>query len=1057
VADVFLSYSRRDGEFVRRLAAALQERGKDVWVDVEGIRDAEVFPEALRRAVEASDAFVFVLSPDSVGSSFCVEEVEHAASLNKRIVPLALRPVTDVEVPEGVRVRNWIPAGGEWDFETTVARVLKALDTDLEWEREHSRLTVRALEWEQAGRDSSFLLRGADLKAAERWLASSAGKDPGPTALEREYLLAARVRVRRTRTLMAAGSLAMLGAIGALRALLATPAAGVHVDSNSVAVIAPRTNSVIASVPVGVRPSELSIGGGALWVANLGDGTVSEIDLRTRRVIHTLATGTTAAATIAGATAGSGAIWTLDNNAHVRRVDLIDDSIRTANVRPTGYAAWVSGPDVTAAGVGGVWVITGHSSVARLNPNSGRRLDDIALGTYPTSLAVGDHAVWVSDGLEGTVSRIDLSSSAVTKTIPLSPGLTGIAVGAGGVWVTNTLDGTVTRIDPTTGRATNTIDVGQGPRGVAAGAGAVWVANSRAGTVSRIDPRLGQVVATIHVGQSPEDVSVVRGSVYVSVQAGGPTFATSSGALTLRIVAPIDPLQSTDPAVGPSDAVLGEQLAYLTCATLLNYPDRPAPEGTRLVPDVARAMPTLTNAGRTYTFMLRPGVRFSPPSGAAVTAQAFKRAIERGLNPKMGSYYGALVSDIVGARAYAAGRAATIVGVSARGLRLTIRLVAPAPDFLARISTDGFCAVPGDTPIDPKGVEGIPSAGPYYVARHVPGQSLLLARNPNYSGSRPRAVKQIAVTVGIDGNAALHDVLYGTADYTLTVPPGAIGSLSRYGPASDAARVGGQQYFEEPLLGYHYLAFNVHRPLFASAALRQAVNYALDRTALSSVDNAKDPVQGHRPAAQYLQPGMPGYQPAVIYPLGAPDLARGRRLARGPIRHGVIYGYTLPPGPQLAQIVQADLAAIGIDMQIKLFGKVSMFARLTRLGEPWDIALTGWGVDYPDPEDEVNTLFASSAIPPPNVPFGNGAQANFGGFSNPAFDRRMRAAALLMNGARYRTYGALANDLARYAAPVAAWSQPVSRNLFAARIGCQTYQPIYGFDLAMLCLRHAAR
>ena len=79
MADVFLSYSRRDGEFVHHLASSLQDRGKDVWVDVDGIRDGEVFPEALRRAIEASDAFVFVLSPDSVRSSFCEEEVEHAA------------------------------------------------------------------------------------------------------------------------------------------------------------------------------------------------------------------------------------------------------------------------------------------------------------------------------------------------------------------------------------------------------------------------------------------------------------------------------------------------------------------------------------------------------------------------------------------------------------------------------------------------------------------------------------------------------------------------------------------------------------------------------------------------------------------------------------------------------------------------------------------------------------------------------------------------------------------------------------------------------------------
>jgi TIR domain len=121
-------------------------------VDVEGIRDAEVFPQALRRAVESSDAFVFVISPDSVRSSFCGEEVEHAAALNKRIVPLSLRQVDDDEVPGEVRVRNWIPASDDGDFETTIDRLMTALDTDLAWDREHSRLTVRALEWEQSGR-----------------------------------------------------------------------------------------------------------------------------------------------------------------------------------------------------------------------------------------------------------------------------------------------------------------------------------------------------------------------------------------------------------------------------------------------------------------------------------------------------------------------------------------------------------------------------------------------------------------------------------------------------------------------------------------------------------------------------------------------------------------------------------------------------------------------------------------------------------------------------------------------------------------------------------------
>lgn len=203
MSDVFISYSRRDLDYVQRLARELDARGKEAWIDTDGIRDAEVFPAALRRAIESSDAFVFVISPDSVRSPFCEQEVEHAVELNKRVVPLALHEVPDEEIPEEIRVRNWIPATDDADFETSVERLVNALETDLEWEREHTRLTVRALEWEQAGRDRSFVLRGAELRSAEAWLAAGADKDRGPTALETEYLIAGRrAAARRQRGLV---------------------------------------------------------------------------------------------------------------------------------------------------------------------------------------------------------------------------------------------------------------------------------------------------------------------------------------------------------------------------------------------------------------------------------------------------------------------------------------------------------------------------------------------------------------------------------------------------------------------------------------------------------------------------------------------------------------------------------------------------------------------------------------------------------------------------------------------------------------------------------------
>ena len=75
-ADVFVSYSRRDAAFVQEFVSQLEARGKSVWIDTDGIEDGEVFPEAIREAIEFSDAFVFVITPQSVGSRHCQSEVD---------------------------------------------------------------------------------------------------------------------------------------------------------------------------------------------------------------------------------------------------------------------------------------------------------------------------------------------------------------------------------------------------------------------------------------------------------------------------------------------------------------------------------------------------------------------------------------------------------------------------------------------------------------------------------------------------------------------------------------------------------------------------------------------------------------------------------------------------------------------------------------------------------------------------------------------------------------------------------------------------------------------
>ena len=216
--DVFVSYSRGDSVFVSRLVESIKSRGKDVWVDTEGIADGEVFPEAIKRAIEQSDAFLFVITPASVASSYCENEVEYAREMQKRIVPVLRDPVKDGELPVEIRDRNWVPFTDDAQFDASLERLLRALDTDLQAAKAHTRWLVKALEWDTEDREGSLLLRGAELGSAEAWLAASPeGADPAPTALQREYLLASRTAAaRRQRTAMGASLAVALVSIGLL-------------------------------------------------------------------------------------------------------------------------------------------------------------------------------------------------------------------------------------------------------------------------------------------------------------------------------------------------------------------------------------------------------------------------------------------------------------------------------------------------------------------------------------------------------------------------------------------------------------------------------------------------------------------------------------------------------------------------------------------------------------------------------------------------------------------------------------------------------------------------
>jgi len=195
--EVFISYSRKDTDFVHRLDEVLKSRGRETWVDWEGIRPTEEFMQAIYAAIEGADTFVFVITPDSVASIPCGREIAHAAAHNKRMVPIVARDVKADTVPEALAKLNWIFFRDSDDFEKATDTLISALDTDLKWVHTHTRLLTRAIEWNANGKNNSFVLRGDDLRAAEQWFAEAgANKDRQPTALQTEYIIASRKAAR---------------------------------------------------------------------------------------------------------------------------------------------------------------------------------------------------------------------------------------------------------------------------------------------------------------------------------------------------------------------------------------------------------------------------------------------------------------------------------------------------------------------------------------------------------------------------------------------------------------------------------------------------------------------------------------------------------------------------------------------------------------------------------------------------------------------------------------------------------------------------------------------
>jgi len=493
------------------------------------------------------------------------------------------------------------------------------------------------------------------------------------------------------------------------------------------------------------------------------------------------------------------------------------------------------------------------------------------------------------------------------------------------------------------------------------------------------------------------------------------------------------------------------QIEYVTCIKLLNYPDQPAPAGYQIQPEAASAMPTISPDGLTYTFNVPPG-KYKFNTGEPVTAQTFADTLKRDLDPKQVSPFVSFVgSTIKGASSWKGG-SAPLPGVQVSGNNLILNLTKPNATLVAEMATPFMCAVPKNTPVSSKGVNSIAGAGPYYIASYTPNQSLVLKRNPNYHGSRPHNLSEVDFTqFAIDQNQGILETKNGQLDYCPDCVTAAQSFQlnQQYGAGNPS---GAQHFFISPLIEVNYYALNVANPALSNPLVRQAINYAIDRTGMTKQLGYKAGV----PTDKYLPPQLPGSSVEQnIYPLTTPDLTKAKAL----MNQAKAAGVTTPINVlvystqgcasctnRMALLTQ-ELQPLGINIKVKYFQRSVQFQQEGVKGTPNDIADEGWLADFPDPYDFLNILLSGKSILPKNGD-------NFAYFNDPSFNSQLDAAALKTGSARAQAYGSIATNMAKTQAPWAAWSNQTNYDFFSSAVGCALYQPTYGMDYASLCLQH---
>ncbi|HST25427.1 MAG TPA: ABC transporter substrate-binding protein [Gaiellaceae bacterium] len=471
---------------------------------------------------------------------------------------------------------------------------------------------------------------------------------------------------------------------------------------------------------------------------------------------------------------------------------------------------------------------------------------------------------------------------------------------------------------------------------------------------------------------------------------------------------------------------------YVTALKLMYYPDKGGAQGSNLAPDAATGFPVVSKDGKTYTFTIKNGLRFS--DGTRVTAANFKAAFDRDADPTMNSPVVAFLTDVVGLNNEVNKKAKSVSGVVAKGMKLTIHLTHPDGGLLNKLAMPFLQAIKTNMAHDSNGIESYPSAGPYYIASRTVNRQTVLKRNPFYKGPRPHNSSAIVITVGGDQQQVFLQVRNGTYAYDMGAgpPPAAFAELAKsYG-------VNKSRLWVFPGLITNYLALNVARPAMANASARKSVNYAIDRPALVRILG----YLGGKRATQLLPPALAGgFTNKNLYPIRGADFKTAKKLNPhcGSIN---LWSTTSTGGKAVGQIAAFDLSQIGCKVTVKSFQGGAIYTAAGTKGADFDVMRAGWVDDYPDPYDFYHLLLDGTTIVATN-------NTNFSYFNSKSVNKAIASDNLLTGQARLKAFGKLDQQVMTKYAPIASWSYQNSRDFISGNVAGYTFAPSVGLaDLA---------